>query len=155
MRVSRPAYEAMAYGGLLQLPHERTVEKHSGAAHSEAGHSERLYRGVGEAAKQLPEQARESCALIFDEINVVGDLAFKVLNGEYTFYGLVSDEIRAALFVPPKGASVEEQLKAKQATHALVFQVTTISDTKFRRVCGVHPVAACTKSRGRHASASQ
>ena len=83
-------------------------------------------------------------ALIFDEINVVGELAFKIMNGEYVFYGLISESIRATLFIPPKGASLEERLKAKQATHALVFQVTTISDTKFRRVCGIHPVAGLT-----------
>ena len=79
----------------------------------------------------------------------MGDLAFKIANGEYTFYGLVSPEVRASLFVVPKGASIvshiEEQLKAKQATHALVFQVTTVTgSSNFKRVCGIHPVAGLT-----------
>ena len=103
-----------------------------------------LYNRVAAAASHLSAQDRDTCCLIYDEINTVGDLAFKIVNCEYVFYGLVPDAIRAALFIPPKDASIDEALKAKQATHALVFQVTTLSAQKFRFVCGIHPVAGLT-----------
>lgn len=132
----------MRHFGMGQLPHERTLEKHEGKVNGEAGHSDFLYRKIGDAAAALKPQNRASCALIFDEINVVGDLAFKIHNGEYTFFGLVSEDIRARLFAPPPSGPVDERLKAKQATHALVFQVTTITTSvSFKRVCGIHPVA--------------
>ena len=115
-----------------------------GKANGEAGHSDMLYNRVANFASRLSDQDRDTCCLIYDEINTVGDLAFKIINGEYVFYGLVSESIRAALFIPPKGATIEEALKAKQATHALVFQVTTLSAAKFRFVCGIHPVASLT-----------
>ena len=115
-----------------------------GKACGEAGHSDMLYNRVANFASRLSDQDRDTCCLIYDEINTVGDLAFKIINGEYVFYGLVSESIRAALFIPPKGATVDEALKAKQATHALVFQVTTLSAAKFRFVCGIHPVASLT-----------
>ena len=141
MMTSVPAYEAMCYGGMVQLPHPRTVEKHNGKASSETGHSQKRYEEIGKVAgEKLSEQDRQTCAIIFDEINVAGELMFKIINGEYCFYGLVSEEIRARLYAAQGDVSVEEQLKAKQATHALVFQVTSIGGAKFRRVCGVHPV---------------
>ena len=126
--------------GMLQLPGVTTIKEHMGKVNGEAGHSNVLYSGIREAAKSVSEQDRRSCALIFDEINVVGDLAFKIVNGEYHFFGLVSEELRAQLFTGPPSGTIEEQLKAKQATHALVFQVTTIAAGSFKRVCGIHPV---------------
>jgi hypothetical protein len=124
--------------------HSHRVQKEMGNANGEAGHSDMLYNRVANFASRLSDQDRDTCCLIYDEINTVGDLAFKIVNGEYVFYGLVSESIRTALFIPPKGATVEEALKAKQATHALVFQVTTLSAVKFRFVCGIHPVASLT-----------
>jgi hypothetical protein len=129
---------------LCFAPRAHRVQKAMGKANGEAGHSNMLYIRVAAFASRLSAQDRDTCCLIYDEINTVGDLAFKIVNGEYVFYGLVSESIREALFIPPKGATVEEALKAKQATHALVFQVTTISAAKFRFVCGIHPVASLT-----------
>ena len=72
----------------MQLPHPRTIEKELGKANSETGHSRMLLERIREWAKLLSSQDRESMALLFDEINAVGDLAFKILNGEYVFYRL-------------------------------------------------------------------
>ena len=70
----------------------------------------------------LSEQQREM-ALIFDEINVCGELAFKVVNGEYHFFGLVDDELRSRLFGTTQDVDIKEQLTQQVASHALVFQV--------------------------------
>ena len=36
-------------------------------------------------------------ALLFDEINIVGDVAFKVLRGEYHFFGFVDSGAAAGV----------------------------------------------------------
>ena len=71
-----------------------------GKACGEAGHSDMLYNRVANFASRLSDQDRDTCCLIYDEINTVGDLAFKIINGEYVFYGLVSESIRRTLFIP-------------------------------------------------------
>ena len=74
----------------------------------------------------LSEREREM-VLIFDEINVCGELAFKIVKGEYHFFGLVDDEFRAQMFgAPAQTLDVKAHLQAQVATHALVFQVPSM-----------------------------
>ena len=82
MTLSTPAYLAMCFGEVVQLPDLRTIQRHSGKANGKAGHSKYLYDKIRESGQNLSQQDRDSCALIFDEINVLGDLAFKIVNGE-------------------------------------------------------------------------
>ena len=78
--------------------------------------------------------------LIFDDINVCGELAFKIVNGEYHFFGLVDEDERSRLFGARPAGAMSERMQAQVASHALVFQVTTPGSTDFRRVCGIHAV---------------
>ena len=89
-------------------------------------------------------------ALIFDEISLVGELAFKVVNGEYMFFGLKDELELDALFgtsglqtSEDRSAADREALKSTIATHALVFQVAELGETskpRWRRIVGIHAV---------------
>merc|ERR1712072_806924 len=89
-------------------------------------------------------------ALLFDEINIVGDVAFKVVRGEYRFFGFIDVDTTASSVnlygAGPKEISRAEHVKRQIATHALVFQVAELSgETKplrFRQVVGVHGVTS-------------
>ena len=62
-------------------------------------------------------------ALIFDEINVCGELAFKIVNGEYHFFGLIDAEMRPKMFGSPSPTvDISEHLQNQIASHALIFQ---------------------------------
>merc|ERR1712023_570406 len=63
-------------------------------------------------------------ALIFDEISLVGELAFKIIKGEYVYMGMV-DEMESKPLFGKRAATADEValLKSKVATHALVFQI--------------------------------
>ena len=50
---------------------------------------------------------------------VVGDLAFKIHSGKYTFFDQVGEDMRKRLFASPLSGSVAERLKSEQATRAL------------------------------------
>lgn len=89
-------------------------------------------------------------ALLFDEINIVGDIAFKVVRGEYQFFGFVDvdgDGGASQLFrksSSPVEMSREEYLKKHVATHALVFQVAELEGKaeplRLRQVVAVYGV---------------
>ena len=150
--VSRSAYLSLAASLVMTLPDMQTVERHAAVTRSTSGHSAELYASVREAAALLKGEQRE-VALIFDEVSLVGELAFKVVRGEYRFFGIVDRMDLGPLFgVTPKAdrAATEEEvalLKGAMATHALVFQVAELSGAqrpRFRRVCGIHAVASLT-----------
>ena len=81
---------------------------------------------------------------------MVGELAFKVVNGEYTFFGLKDELELDALFgtsglqtSEDRSAAEREALKSTIATHALVFQVAELGETskpRWRRIVGIHAV---------------
>ena len=81
------AYEHMSKGGFLKLPHADTCRKRAARIQVSSGESPELYEAL---KKRLAGWPPERCelALLFDEINIVGDIAFKVINKEYIFFGL-------------------------------------------------------------------
>ena len=106
-----------------------------------------LFEKLRTRLEGLPPEKREM-ALLFDEINIVGDVAFKVVRGEYRFFGFIDVDTTASSVNlyggEPKEISRAEHVKQQVATHALVFQVAELSgETKplrFRQVVGIHGV---------------
>ena len=146
---SRSAYASLRASLVMTLPSIDTVLRHAAVTKSVSGHSAELYESVRAAAAALPAWMRE-VALIFDEVSLVGELAFKVVNGEYRFFGMIDRHDLRPLFSNPGRLATEDEaalLKAGMATHALVFQVAELSGAqrpRFRRVCGIHAVAGLT-----------
>ena len=85
------AYEHMSKGGFLKLPHADTCRKRAARIQVSSGESPELYEAL---KKRLAGWPPERCelALLFDEINIVGDIAFKVINKEYNFFGFIDVE---------------------------------------------------------------
>eukprot|EP00966_Prymnesium_polylepis_P183099 4242831-Prymnesium_polylepis.1 len=63
----------MAKGGFLKLPDADTVRKRAAQVQASAGKSMELLKRLENRIKDLPQQKREM-ALLFDEINIVGDI---------------------------------------------------------------------------------
>ena len=146
-RASPGAYEQLWDGNILCLPNPDTCRKRAATASAASGEYRELYDSLKERLHGLPPHTREM-ALLFDEINIVGDVAFKIVNGEYRFFGFIDvDGAASNMFgAPPKEITRSEHLKRQVATHALVFQVaelsgeTLSSNIRFRQVVGVHGV---------------
>ena len=85
-------------------------------------------------------------ALLFDEINILGDIAFKIIKGQYRFFGFIDAQSHPSeLYVDvQKEISHAEYVKKQVATHALVFQVAELSGeatpSSLRQVVGMHAV---------------
>lgn len=98
---------------------------------------------------KVPVEMRDVC-LIWDEVNLVGQLAFRVIGKTYHWYGIV-DDARADVCFKPKLKSpktLEEKVQGLKATHVLVLQaailhnVTSYSAEKaLRRAVGMYAVA--------------
>jgi len=143
------AYEHMALGGFLKLPDKDTCRKRAARVQAASGESKQL---MAELKKRLAglSPAQREMALLFDEINIVGDVAFKIIKGEYRFFGFVDTDNLSTpqLYVTEqKKMSHKEYMKRQVATHALVFQVTELSGeitgsnpTRLRQVVGMHAV---------------
>ena len=146
----RSAYEAMAYGNVVTLPSVDTVRRHAELTQAESGHSKTLLSSVAKAAAGLTRKQRE-VALIFDEVSLVGELAFKVVRGEYRFVGMVDSRHSFTLFGErPATRDEKAALKSAVATHALVFQISELGELtcpRFRRVVGIHAVNSLTADR--------
>lgn len=71
------------------------------------------------------EGDQRDIVLLWDEINTIGVISFKVIKGRYQFYGLSDRPNPAQLFRDPKAKpqSRGAALEGLRATHALVFQV--------------------------------
>ena len=127
-RRNRAAYEAMAYGGVLLLPHPDTVRKYVAHDVSTPGHDRVRYEELGEsgATKGWTDEERQFI-LKHDEINTYYGLAWRKVGDSYQFHGLASKSTLDELFPTPKStASIDEQIGAQLATHALVFQITSV-----------------------------
>ena len=141
------AYEHMALGGFLKLPHPDTVRKRASRVHASSGECRALYDTLRTRLEGVPAAQREM-ALLFDEINIAGDVAFKVVNGEYRFFGFIDvDAATPNLYgKEPKEISREAYIKEHVATHALVFQVAELSGQtepiRFRQVVAVYGVTS-------------
>ena len=85
-------------------------------------------------------------ALLFDEVNILGDIAFKIIKGQYRFFGFIDAESHPSeLYVDTqKEISHADYVKKQVATHALVFQVAELGGEAFpsrlRQVVGMHAV---------------
>lgn len=82
------AYGAMANMDVVILPSEDTVKRHLALVQATSGHSVPLYEALKKATRNLPAHMRD-VALIFDEVSLVGQLAFKIIGGEYQYVGMV------------------------------------------------------------------
>jgi len=138
------AYEHMSQGGFLKLPCADTCRKRAARVQAKSGEDKEIFARLKQRVAGWSPQRREM-ALLFDEINIVGDIAFKIENGEWRFYGFVDIESYASeLYVTePKKVTHAEYMKKQVATHALVFQVAELSgesEPRFRQVVGIHGV---------------
>ena len=147
-RQDRKAYEQMAFGGVMILPHPDTVRKYTSSFISRPGHNLAAYSALGCEVKNWSESARE-VILKFDEINILNGLAWRKVGGSYEFVGLASKSVLSALF--PDESKVAEVTAAQQvsealASNALVFQVTSTGrdGKRLQRVVGIHPTRDCT-----------
>ena len=148
-RASGAAYEVLREFGVLTLPSANHLRKVSAAVGETTGHDPKRYESIRDALDQLglcaPHQ--REVVLLFDEINVVGDIAFKLVNGKYELHGLMDEEEGSHVFQPPPAASNDgaSVLKDKVATHALVFQTCVLHHDAVeagggfvRHIVGVH-----------------
>jgi hypothetical protein len=75
-------------------------------------------------------------------------LAFKIVNNEYVFMGMVDNNDPQPLFGQRLATASEVAvLKGVMATHALVFQVAELGEStrpRFRRIVGIHAVTTLT-----------
>ena len=140
----------MAKGGFLHLPHADTCRQRAARTQVHSGDCPELYETLRTRVAQLPAHRREM-ALLFDEINIVGDVAFKIVNKEYEFFGFIDCEaatpnIYAKETENPTPIPRAEHIKRQIATHALVFQVAELSGLtqplRFRQVVGIHGVTS-------------
>ena len=117
------AYQHMAHGGFLKLPHADTVRKLAARANLTSGECRELYDALRKRVEGLPPgKALREMALLFDEINIVGDAAFKVVKGEYRFFGFIDVPVEApnlygAVGAKPKEVNRADFLKRQVATH--------------------------------------
>ena len=140
------AYEIMVEGGFLKLPVADTCRRRAAKVQATSGECKELFERLKTRTRGF-SPARREMALLFDEINIVGTVAFKIQNGEWKFYGFVDIESYASeLYVTqPKEVSHSEYMKKQVATHALVFQVAELSGEgvpRFRQVVGIHGVTS-------------
>ena len=145
------AYEHMWKGGFLKLPHPDTCRKRASSVQITSGECRELFELLKKRLANLsPDAVQREMALLFDEINIVGDIAFKVKNKEYEFFGFIDVSVGATPDLydteVPKPISRSEFIKKQIATHALVFQVAELSGEttplRFRQVVGVYGVTA-------------
>ena len=155
LRLCTQAYETLRNFGALALPHPKHLKKLTGVTGGTSGHDTARYERVAADldAHGLSVRQREAVVL-FDEINIVGSIAFKIVNGKYEVYGIVDPKPDARVFGDSPAteddpdAEVSAFVKDKIATHALVFQITLLDDTShledepaiFRRIVGIHAV---------------
>ena len=90
-RRSPHSYSHMALAGFLKLPHPDTCRKRAGQVQMASGESPAMFDALRKRLEGLPP-ARREMALLYDEINIVGDVAFKVVSGEYRFFGFIDEE---------------------------------------------------------------
>ena len=139
------AYQHMSLGGFLKLPDKDTCRKRAARVQATSGESMELMESLKKRVSAFPPHRREM-ALLFDEINILGDVAFKIIKGQYRFFGFIDAQSHPSeLYVgEQKEISHTEYMKKQVATHALVFQVAELSGentpTRFRQVVGMHAV---------------
>ena len=139
------AYEHMALGGFLKLPDKDTCRKRAARVQATSGESKELMAKLKARVADLPAKRREM-ALLFDEVNILGDIAFKIVQGQYRFFGFIDAEAHPSeLYVhTQKEISHADYVKRQVATHALVFQVAELGGEAFpsrlRQVVGMHAV---------------
>lgn len=78
-RFNRKAYEAMAFGNTLILPHPDTVRHHCAQAVTRWGHNDEVYNKVGEDVAGWKRASREG-VLKFDAINIHAGLAWRKVS---------------------------------------------------------------------------
>ena len=77
-RRDRGAYEQMAFGGVLLLPHPDTIRKYATNGVSMPGHNVALYESLGPEGETKGWTAAErEVFLKFDEINILSGLAWR------------------------------------------------------------------------------
>jgi hypothetical protein len=139
------AYDHMALGGFLKLPDKDTCRKRAARVQATSGESKELMAKLNKRVAGLPPHRREM-ALLFDEVNILGDIAFKIIKGQYRFFGFIDAESHPSeLYVDTqKEISHADYVKKQVATHALVFQVAELGGEAFpsrlRQVVGMHAV---------------
>ena len=121
---SRSSYEAAQEAGVLYLPSAerlRTLQRAKGGA---TGQDDALYSELAEVLEGREGDERD-VVLLWDEINTIGVISFKVIKGRYQFYGLSDRPNPPQLFRDPKAKPLSRgaALEGLRATHALVFQV--------------------------------
>ena len=153
-------YETLSVAGVLKLPSASTLQRHLRTQpQAQSGHQAERYDEIGKLADELGLEGKErEVSICFDAVNVVGNFAFKMINGKHVFYGMVDPRDVQSLYrrrAPPRpltapiyrappaassptyrlplrpedaGKSAEETVKGMMASHVLVMQVTFAQD---------------------------
>jgi len=150
---SRAAYAEMYQSGLAALPTPDCIRKLTASAvTSSTGQDVSLYKSVGKEVAEWPDKFREA-VLVYDEVDLVGKLAFKKVGKCFCFFGMVDDPGYMAVFSNPnrKERTPFDMIREFKAKAALVFQCVFVHDTfneelsterVVRRVVGVHAVSS-------------
>ncbi len=98
-RRDRGAYEQMAFGGVLLLPHPDTVRKHATSGIAIPGHNVDLYASLGaDGATSGWTAAEREFVLKFDEVNVMSGLAWrKVRMHNYSYINNIHTHMKSIL----------------------------------------------------------
>ena len=147
------SYSELFQSGLLALPTPDHVRKQVAAAvTTSSGHDISIYKALGKEVADWPDAMKEIC-LMYDEVNLVGQLSFKKVGSCFCFFGLVDDPDEDSAFKDPSSStlSLEDRIRKLKAKAALVMQAVCIHDVYnaglseervFRRVVGVHAVSS-------------
>lgn len=150
---SPSAYAEAVAAGILALPSMEYIKRVSKTGSTVGtGKDPTLAKRFGAELDKwgVPEKERDLC-LIWDEVNLVGQLAFRVVGNKYHFMGIVDDTRHASCFKPKAGKkpkTLEEDIRALKATHILVLQAVCLFNLKaysnekaVRRTVGMFSVA--------------
>ena len=146
-RMDHRAYEQMAHGDVVILPHPDTVRKHCSNAAGEQDNSSRLQL-IADEVKDFSARGKQ-VAVKFDEVNTQCGLAFKIKGDSYEFFGFADAISELQMFEPDAPAadqSIEEKAAKATATHCLFFQVESLGHSSYRRVAAIHPVNGLNSS---------
>ena len=124
---SKTAYAEAIAAGIMALPSLDYVKRKSRQGSTVGtGKDPTLAKRFGAELDEwgVPDKQRDIC-LIWDEVNLLGKLAFRVIGNKYHFFGIVDDTRADACFKPKPGKApktADDKIRDLKATHLLVLQ---------------------------------
>ena len=156
---NRSTYEAAQEDGLLYLPTGEHLRRLQRAQGGQTGDDPELYAEFKKDLEGATGAGRE-VILLWDEINLIGHIAFRIVKGKYQFFGLCDKPCAHLLYRDPKAKpqTLSSKLDSMKASHALVFMVcvSRAADHRRRTVSSRArhhaPSRAITRHHAHHAS---